>query len=70
MQGGTRGFEVNYTLLGLTMFSTADVAKDISTCRSRYWLLANETSIWMLKDIKHYLVQLKPVHNLRIYFCA
>lgn len=46
-------------LLGLTMSSPADVAKAISTCPSRYWLLTNETSIWMLKDTKHYLRELE-----------
>lgn len=57
MQGGTRGFKINHMLLGLTMSSTADVAKAFPTCPSRYWLLTNETSIWMLKDTKRYLVQ-------------
>lgn len=57
MQGVTRGFKINHMLLGLTMSSTADVAKAFPTCPSRYWLLTNETSIWMLKDTKHYLVQ-------------
>lgn len=57
MQGGTRGFKINHMLLGLTMSSTADVAKAFPTCPGRYWLLTNETSIWMLKDTKRYLVQ-------------
>lgn len=59
IQGGTRGFGISQMLLGLTMSSPADVAKAISTCPSRYWLLTNETSIWMLKDTKHYLRELE-----------